>query len=211
MKQLSCITLTIVFGMSTQLAYAQTQSYPTDEELQRLMPDFRRQVEYWNEYEEPERQSEARAFAATWSRRAPAVAPFLGKWAGIEETMNIYPSTKKGQVCIIHAFSTPEPEVDFSLGNVLNQRIYSDKGGVIIQQGYYLGVARRNGNEANVYVYRLIAPAEVPIRVSLSDWRGSDRVIEQFNAAGCIDDLSSEETYYYLALKLASNSKNLRL
>jgi len=180
----------ITFSMSTQLAYAQTQSYPTDEELQRLMPDFRRQVEYWSEYEEPERQSEARAFAENWSRRDPAIAPFLGKWAAIEETMNIYPSTKEGQVCIIHAFSTPEPEVDFSLGNVLNQRIYPDEGGVIIQQGNYVGIAGRNGNEANVYVYRLIAPAEVPTRASLSNWRGSDRVIEQFKAAGCIAQAS---------------------
>jgi hypothetical protein len=48
MKQLSCITLTLAFGMSTQFAYAQTQSYPSDEELQRLMPDFRRKVEYWS-------------------------------------------------------------------------------------------------------------------------------------------------------------------
>jgi hypothetical protein len=189
-KQLNCITLMITFSMSTQLAYAQTQSYPTDEELQRLMPDFRRQVEYWSEYEEPERQSEARAFAENWSRRDPAIAPFLGKWAAIEETMNIYPSTKEGQVCIIHAFSTPEPEVDFSLGNVLNQRIYPDEGGVIIQQGNYVGIAGRNGNEANVYVYRLIAPAEVPTRASLSNWRGSDRVIEQFKAAGCIAQAS---------------------
>lgn len=76
--------------------------------------------------------------------------------------------------CIIHAFSTPEPEVDFSLGNVLNQLIYPDEGGVIIQQGNYVGIAGRNGNKANVYVYRLIAPAEVPTRASLSNWRGSE-------------------------------------
>jgi hypothetical protein len=183
-KQLSCITIAIAFAIGTQFTYAQTHSYPTDEELQKLKPDFQRQVEYWSEYEEPERQKEARAFAATWSD--PAVVPFLGRWAAIEETIDIYPSTTDGQVCIIEAFSTPEPEVDFRLGNVLNQQIYTNRDTVIIQQGNYAGVAGSNGNQADVYVYRLIAPAEVPTRASWSDWRGSDRVIEQFKAAGCI-------------------------
>ncbi len=120
-KQLSCIALAIVFGISPQFSYAQSQSQLSDEELQKLMPDFQRQVEYWNQYEEPERQSEARAFAENWSRRDSAVAPFLGKWAAIEETMDIYPSTTQGQVCIIGTDYT-KPEVYFSsLGKVLNQ------------------------------------------------------------------------------------------
>ena len=190
-KQLSCIGLAIAFGISPHFAYAQNQSYLTDEELQKLMPDFQRQVQYWSQYEEPERQSEARAFGATLSRDR-AVTPFLGKWAAIEETMDIYPSKINGQVCIIHAFSTPEPEVDFSLGKVLNQRIYPVEGGVIIQQGNYVGVAGRNGNEAGIYVYRLIEPAEAPTRAYWRDWDEGDRVIEQFKAAGCIKANSQE-------------------
>lgn len=182
-KQLSCITFIIIFAMSTQLAYAQTKSYPTDRELQKLMPDFRRQVQYWSEYQEPERQSEARAFAASWFRD-PAVAPFLGEWGAWEETMEIYPSSKNGQVCIIHTYGIEE-EVRFNLGNVLNQRIYTDVDEVIIQQGNYTGVAWKNG----VNVYRLIAPAEVPTRASWIDWREGSRVIEQFNAVGCITPL----------------------
>lgn len=188
-KQLSCITLMITFGMSTQFAYAQTQSYPTDEELQTLIPDFHRQVEYWNQYEEPKRQSEARAFAESWSRRDPAVAPFLGNWLGWEETRDIYPSTTDGQVCIIHTYGT-EQAVSFGLGNVLNQRIYTDGGAVIFQQGNYVGVAWSNdneaGNEAGVTAYRLFAPAEVPTQAFWRDWDEGDRVIEQFKAAGCI-------------------------
>lgn len=182
-KQLSCIALAIAFGMSTQLTCAQTQSHLTDKELQKLMPDFQRQVEYWNQYEEPERQSEARAFAANWSRRDPAVAPFLGSWSGWEETMDIYPSTTEGQVCMIY---TSEPEASFRLGNIRNQRIYTDRGGVTFKQGNYIGIAGRNGNEASVYVYRLIAPTEVPTRESLKYWSEGSRVLKQFMAAGCI-------------------------
>lgn len=183
-KQLSCITFALAFSMSTQLASAQTQSYLTDEDLQKLMPDFQRQVEYWNQYEEPERQSEARAFAENWSGDSE-VAPFLGKWAALEETMEIYPSTTEGQVCIIATDSTI-PEVDFSLGNILNQQIYTDAGGTLLQQGNYVGAVWNKENEIGVYVYRLIAPAEVPTRASWRDWQGSSRVLKQFKAAGCI-------------------------
>ncbi|MBD1936746.1 hypothetical protein [Microcoleus sp. FACHB-68] len=62
----------------TQFTYAQTQSYPTDEEIQKLMPEVYRQVEYWNQYKEPERQKEAKAFAATWVHGL-AIASFLEK------------------------------------------------------------------------------------------------------------------------------------
>ena len=179
------LILAIAFGISPQLAYAQTQSYPTDEELQKLMPDFQRQVEYWHQYKEPERQREARAFAENWLGD-PTVALFLGSWAAIEETMDIYPSTTEGQVCIISAFSTPNPEVELSLGKVLNQRIYTDAGQVIIQEGNYVGITGKYENETSIYVYRLMAPAEVPRSSSLSAWHESDRVIEQFNAVGCI-------------------------
>lgn len=194
-KQISYIVLAIAFGISTQIAYAQTQSFLTDEELQKLLPDFQRQVEYWNQYEEPERQNEANAFAQNWSQHDPAVAPFLGKWAAIEETMDIYPSTIEGQVCIIDVDYT-KPEVDFSqvafksLGKILNRQIYTDGVGVTIQQDNYVGFVWKQENKTGVYVYRLIAPAEMPIHASWRDLPEGDRVIEQFNAAGCIAEAS---------------------
>lgn len=187
---LSGIALAIAFGISPQIAYAQTHSHLTDEELQKLMPDFQRQVEYWNQYEEPERQNEAKAFAENWSRRDLAVAPFLGKWAGWEQTKDIYPSTTDGQVCIIYTDGTAQV-VSFALGKVLNQRIY-DGGGVTFRQGNYVGSAWNNNNptgEAGVEAYRLFAPAEVPTHASWRDLPEGDRVIEQFNAAGCIAEL----------------------
>jgi len=179
-------TLAIALGIIPHFAHAQTHSYLTDEELQKLMPDFQRQVDYWNQYEEPERQSEAKTFAENWSRRDPSIVPFLGKWAAIEETMNIYPSTTEGQVCIIDTYYTSEPEVSLSLGNVLNQRIYTDAGQVIIHQGNYGGVAWSTEKGTGIYVYRLIAPTEVPTRDSFSYWDYGSSVLEQFNAAGCI-------------------------
>ncbi|AFZ20931.1 hypothetical protein [Allocoleopsis franciscana] len=192
-KHLSCIALAIAFGISPHFAYAQTHSHLTDEELQKLMPDFQRQVDYWNQYEEPQRQSEAKAFAENWSRRDPTVAPFLGTWAGWEQTMDIYPSTTEGQVCIIYTDDTAQV-VSFALGNVLNQRIY-DGSGVTFRQGNYLASAWNNNNptnEAGVEAYRLIAPAKVPTRAYWRDWDESDRVIEQFNAASCIAEASNE-------------------
>lgn len=194
---LSSIALAIAFGISPQLAYAQTYSYLTDEELQKLMTDFQRQVEYWNQYEEPEHQKEAKAFAQNWSQHDPVVAPFLGKWAAIEETMDIYPSTTEGQVCIIDVDYT-KPEVDFSqvsfrsLGKILNRQIYTDGGGLTIQQENYVGLVWNKENETGVYVYRLIAPAEVPIHASWRDLPEGDRILDQFNAAGCIAGASKQ-------------------
>jgi hypothetical protein len=190
-KQLSGIAFAIACGIIPQFSYAQNQSYLTDEELQKLMPDFQRQVDYWNQYEEPERQSEAKAFAENWSRRDPTVAPFLGSWAGWEQTMDIYPSITDGKVCIISTDDTAQV-VGFALGNVLNQRIY-DGGGVTFRQENYVGSAWDNNNptgEAGVNAYRLIAPAEVPTSAYWRDWDEGDRVIEQFKAAGCIAEAS---------------------
>ncbi|NES24462.1 MAG: hypothetical protein F6K41_37530 [Symploca sp. SIO3E6] len=39
----------------------------------------------------------------------------------------------------------------------------------------YVGIAERYENETSIYVYRLMASAEVPSRSSLSNWHGSDR------------------------------------
>lgn len=180
-----------VYERCQKFAYAQTQSYPTDEELQKLMPDFQSQVDYWNQYEEPEHQKEAKAFAENWSRRDPTVAPFLGSWVGWEQQMDIYPSTTEGQICIIYTDGTAQV-VGFWLGNVLNQRIYTDRDEVIFRQGNYVGSAWNRDNptgEAGVHAYGLFAPAEVPTRAYWRDWDEGDQVIEQFNAAGCITDL----------------------
>ena len=49
------------------------------------------------------------------------------------------------------------PELSLSLGNVLNQRIYTDSGQVIVQQGSYAGFTWNNRNGTGTYVYRLIA------------------------------------------------------
>jgi hypothetical protein len=187
-EQIPYIILAIALSIIPQFAYAQTQSYPTDEDLQKLMPDFQSQVDHWSQYEEPERQTEAKTFAENWSSRDPNIASFLGKWAAIEETMNIYPSTTAGQVCIIH---TSQPEVSLSLGNVFNQQIYTDAGQVIIQQGNYAGVTWSNENGTGIYVYRLIAPIEVPTREFFSYWDHGSSVLEQFNAAGCIAEATN--------------------
>lgn len=98
--------------------------------------------------------------------------------------MNIYPSTTEGQVCIINHYGTGQA-VSLSLGNVFNQRIYSDNHEVIFLEGNYAGVAGSR-NQPGVNVYRLFAPAEVRTRAFWRDWPEGYRVMEQFNAAGCI-------------------------
>lgn len=185
-KQLICHLLLFFLSTGINLADAKTQLYPTDKDIEKLMPDFHLQIEYWNQRREPQSQNKARLLAETWPDLS--VASFLGRWGAIEETKEIYPSKIEGQVCIISMFSTPYPEVEFELGTVVNQRIYSQNNNVLIREGNYLGVAWKNENEdaANIYVYRLIAPTEVPTLAFWKDWSGASEAIENFNAAGCL-------------------------
>jgi hypothetical protein len=62
-EQIPYIILAIALSIIPQFAYAQIPSYPSDEDLQNLMPDFQSQVDHWSQYEEPERQTEAKTFA----------------------------------------------------------------------------------------------------------------------------------------------------
>lgn len=61
-----------------------------------------------------------------------------------------------------------------------------------------MGVAWSNnkeaGIEAGVNVYPLIAPTEVPTRESLNYWTECSRILEQFNAAGCIAETSKRHS-----------------
>lgn len=85
MKNKSLFSLMVslaVLGVGSLPVFAQSQRYPTNAEIQRLTPDFHRQIKFWSTYDRnPENLRAAKSFTEAWSYVNPSVAPFLGHWA----------------------------------------------------------------------------------------------------------------------------------
>lgn len=177
----SCLSLVIIGGVSLPV-FAQSQRYPTDVEIQRLIPEFRRQIQRWSQAINPESLKDAKSFVAAWQSADRAGAPFLGQWTSVDETKSIYPSNVKGRVCII---DTSYEGARFSLGEVSNNRIRTTTRQVIIKQGDFLGVAGYNQG-AGIYPYYLLKTVESPITSCyLIHFAEKVEIIKQFKAAGC--------------------------
>jgi hypothetical protein len=177
----SCLSLVIIAGGSLPVL-AQYQRYPTDVEIQGLIPEFRRQIQRWSQAINPESLKDATSFVAAWQRVDRASAPFLGQWTSVDENKSIYPSNVKGRVCII---DTSYEGARFSLGEVSNNRIRTSTRQVIIKQGTFLGVAGYNQG-AGIYPYYLLKTVESPITSCyLIYFAEKAEIIKQFKAAGC--------------------------
>lgn len=196
------LSLTILIGGSlVGVAQPVFERYPTAAELQRLREKLRQQIRaiensgnVGNGGNTSERQRRE-SFIGAWSRIDRAVAPFLGEWTGYEEGLAVYPSNRRGRVCLIYI--APR-EIELSFGNVSNGQIRTNEGEVIIKEGDFLGVARVINNRADI-------PVEVPyssptVLRSARDYAGDsatstqeiEKVVGQFNAAGCTANLPSK-------------------
>ncbi|MFB2923452.1 MULTISPECIES: hypothetical protein [Aerosakkonema] len=177
------------------LAQQQFERYPTAAEIQRLRSKLREQIRRNNvgdsrsQVEKQRRES----FVRAWSRIDPAIAPFLGKWSGYEEGLSVYPSNRRGRVCLIYIGIQA---ADFGLGTVSNEVIRTDDKEVILKEGDYLGVVTVRNDRADI-------PVEIPYNsptvleaarqfAQLSaNAQDVDKVVRQFNAAGCTAGLPS--------------------
>jgi hypothetical protein len=85
----------------------------------------------------------------------PAAATFLGDWSAIEESMLIYPSRTKGQVCIIETFilGMNDSGFAFTLGKVVRGQVQIDNRKILIRQDAFLGAAGVYNGKAGLYEY----------------------------------------------------------
>jgi len=97
-------------------------------------------------------------FISDWQKSESSIAPFLGNWGGFEESLSIYPSTRKGTVCIVHrSYGRNGVEYNFNFGKVVSNKLVSDGqlGKVIILRK---SAPDRSGNKvaflANYRSYR---------------------------------------------------------
>jgi len=68
-------------------------------------------------------------FVSAWQKDAPSIAPFLGNWRAYEESLEIYPSTLRGQVCIVREYFAGSREGTkrlLNVGKISGDRLITD-------------------------------------------------------------------------------------
>ena len=187
--------VTLVVLVSRALAVAQTNQYPTQQDVQRLTRGFAQRVErsepYLSPANDPLSTRRLRSFVNAWSQVDSSVAPFLGYWTGGNGTdgfMMIFPSRIKGKVCVI---GIDEGSAGFSLETVQNSQIrFTRIPHLLVRQGNYLGLIEKVNNQSQIYAYGAAKPLEPPVQSSiLLQTPEASRVIQQFNTSGCTASL----------------------
>ena len=98
------VILTVIDLALPAWAQMQSERYPTDAELQRAIEEFRRDIpilQRSRQFRQAPLVPALESFINAWSQVDPAVAPFIGTWAGQEYDWSIYPSNTRGRVCVL--------------------------------------------------------------------------------------------------------------
>ena len=184
-QSMKAFSLSLLLAGSAIPVMAQgiSSRYPTTGEMQRLSADFRKQINYWNQYPQPEKREQAKRVAANWAKRDRAVAPFLGNWGGFEESLEVFPGKQKNQVCMVESGIG---YIRFRTGTIRQGKLYTNAKQTILKQGDYLGLMAVPGGRPSVLAYRLVSPVQ-PVKAD--SWEGYEqeaaKVRQQFKAAGC--------------------------
>ncbi|MBD2033583.1 hypothetical protein H6F86_30930 [Phormidium sp. FACHB-592] len=189
---LSVASLLLLIGL-TQAALAQGQRYPTEREMQSLSQQFKRKLpslkngptRTYSDRRTPAERQQRETFVQSWARFDPAVATFLGGWTAIEESMLIYPSRTKGQVCIIETFIPGANDSGFALtlGKVVRGRVQTGNRKILIRQDAFLGSAGVFNGKAGLYEYANPRPLQDPATVDY--FQRVPSIVNQFKQAGC--------------------------
>lgn len=149
----ACLLLVAVLPMSV---LAQSQRYPTDAELQRLRQELRQKIPQLNttgiyhDRRSPNERRTRNAFVEAWAKVDPAIAPFLGEWSAIEESLYIYPSKTRGTVCILDISLDIG---DFYTGQIRNGKVYTASNLVFFLDSGFLSNAFVSENKPGTYEY----------------------------------------------------------
>lgn len=212
MKKRSLVSLIVscaVLATGSLSVFAQSQRYPTDAEIQRLIREFQQRAssppysrECCGGTEADTRTAAQRqqleSFVKARSQVNPTVAPFLGWWANNDGDIGVYPSNVRGRVCVIHAY--PGPSYKFSVGSIDKQHIRLTgelAGKVLINQKNQSGnvfllvafVDRDNVARAepgsDIYTYPELPKDPTKLVVSRANPQENSKIVREFKAAGC--------------------------
>ncbi|MFB2917832.1 hypothetical protein [Aerosakkonema funiforme] len=201
MRKRSQITFTVSLAILAAICLpviAQSQRYPTDAEVQRLIARFRQHKQVVADERTPLQIRIRDTFVRAWSQSDSSIAPFLGEWFSVLETsyaqsLMIYPSSSRGRVCIIHGYFPDGDDPSsflFAMGSVSNGQIRIDRGdlgrSLVIKQGNdlaLLGIYKSQG--ADIWKFSYPKPLKQPTIPSLQNKPEAAKIIQQFNVNGC--------------------------
>lgn len=211
MRGISLLSLIVSFPVlatASLSVFAQSSRYPTNIEINKLMPEFDRQIKSLQPIltKNLSEIDQLRGFRSAWSKINSDLAPFLGAYTSVEEGKSIYPSNTQGRVCIIDTFIKSVREnpaesygILFTVGSVSDGTIRTSNNHVFIKKGDYLGdVSIRNDGLAGVHAYGLMGslkslnPTNLPWLNHLPD-RVKQEIIQKFKEAGCTASLSNRQ------------------
>lgn len=188
LKAIALLTTLILLGLPAA-AKAQSLRFPTESEEQTLLEEMRqtipqlRESGIYSDRRTPLERDEAEAFAQAWAEVDPAIAPFLGEWYAIEESLAIYPSPHQGVVCIVDTYLDIS---DFYLGFVLNEQMYTSTNMILVLDSDFLVSLGVYGDNQSPSHYEYAHP-RLPQTPAASDYYVNmhPEIVEQFNRAGC--------------------------
>lgn len=212
MKKRSLVSLIVSFvvlATGSLSVFAQSQRYPTDAEIQRLIREFQQRAssppysrECCGGTEADTRTAAQRqqleSFVKARSQIEPTVAPFLGWWGNNDGDIGVYPSNIRGRVCVIH--TSPAPSYKFSVGSIDKQHIRLTgelAGKVLINQKNQSGnvfllvafVDRDNVARAepgsDIYTSPQLPQDPTKLGISRVNPQENSKIVREFKAAGC--------------------------
>ena len=212
MKGISILSLIVscaVLVTGSLSVYAQSQRYPTDAEIQRLIREFQQRASSppysreccggWEaDKRTPSQKQTLESFVKARSQIEPTVAPFLGWWVNNDGDIGVYPSNVRGRVCVIRA--SPVPSYKFSVGSIDKKHIRLTgelAGRVLINQKNQSGnvfllvafVDRDNVARAepgsDIYTYPELPKDPTKLGISKANPQENSKIVREFKAAGC--------------------------
>jgi hypothetical protein len=126
-----------LIGMNVAGAIAQdvqkSPRYLSEEEIQILkiesLARFAGGGRYFQDRRPPSEVGKINDFVNAWQKADLSISPFLGNWGGYEESLAIYPSQTKGQVCMTLTFyDGSRTQNIFNVGNVSGNKLLTDGG-----------------------------------------------------------------------------------
>ncbi len=169
-------------------ASAELERYPTDQEVQQLVRQFQQKLPQlqndttgiYHDRRSPLEKQQLQQFTQAWNQVDPAVAPFLGEWFAIEESLAIYPTSVPGQVCIIDAHLD---DVVFYLGRVSDRRVKTAMHLILVREGDYLASLFISEEKPGSYEYGNPRWVNNPTRQTY--FQNKPEILRQFKQAGC--------------------------
>lgn len=185
-------------------AGAQSERYPTHTEIEALAQQMQQNIPklletgFYTDRRTSEELQQREALVDAWTEIDAAIAPFLGEWFAIEESLAIFPAATPGEVCIIDNYLGGS---EFYLGKVVDGSVYTDTNLVFFVEGDFLGSVFVSQNEVDFYEYAhpraLIDPETSPLHIDSVASAFAENypdVVEQFQTTGCLPGLPEQNS-----------------